>query len=186
MPNSPAAKLIQGFRIQNRTIGIVAGILITVLVLISQIRPKADKTQKSYLGQSDKKRGVRNNNPGNIRYSPANAWLGKVPITQNTDGSFEQFVEWRYGVLALIKLLSRYIVRYGTIEKMIRVYAPSVENNTAAYIQAVSSETGYPSNQALTVNRETLQRLTLSIAKHELGSAEWLTIDDFQKAYQLI
>lgn len=184
MPNSPAV-LIQGLRLQTRTIGIVAGILIAILVLISQIRPKTDKTQKSYLGQTGKPRGVRNNNPGNIRYSPANAWLGKVPISQNTDGSFEQFVEWRYGVLALIKLLSKYIVRYGTIEKMIRVYAPSVENNTEAYIRAVSNETGFPRNQAISVNRDTLQKLTLAIAKHEIG-ADWVTIEDFQKAYKLL
>lgn len=185
MPNSQVAKLIKGFRLQNRNIGIVAGILIVVLILISQIRPKTDKTQKSYLGQSGKPRGVRNNNPGNIRYSSTNPWFGKVPITQNTDGSFEQFVEWRYGVLALIKLLTKYIVRYGTIDKMIRVYAPSIENNTAAYIRAVSSETGFPSNQALTVTKDTLQKLTLAIAKHEVG-ADWVTVEDFQNAYLLI
>ena len=185
MQNSPVRQITELLKKQTKLIAWVAGAFIAVLVLISQLPPKTDKKQKSYLGQS-KVRGVRNNNPGNIRYSPANAWLGKIPITQNTDGSFEQFVEWRYGVLALIKLLSKYIVRYGTISKMISVYAPSVENNTNAYINAVSNETGYPANQVLTVNKETLKRLTLSIAKHELGSAEYLTLEDFNNAYSLL
>ncbi|MCA9329527.1 hypothetical protein KDA11_02695, partial [Candidatus Saccharibacteria bacterium] len=33
-------------------------------------------------------RGIRNNNPGNIRISN-NQWRGKIPVSQNTDGSFE-------------------------------------------------------------------------------------------------
>lgn len=185
MQNLQVRQITELLRKRTKLIAWIAGALIAVLVLISQLPPKADKKQKSYLGQS-KIRGVRNNNPGNIRYSPTNAWLGKVPISQNTDGSFEQFVEWRYGVLALIKLLSKYIVQYGTISKMISVYAPNSENNTVAYINAVSSETGYPSNQVLTVNKETLKRLTLSIAKHELGSAEYLTVEDFNNAYNLL
>lgn len=185
MQKSPVRQITELLKKRTTLIAWIAGALIAVLVLISQLPPKTDKTQKTYLGKS-KVRGVRNNNPGNIRYSPANAWLGKVPISQNTDGAFEQFVEWRYGVLALIKLLSKYIVRYGTISKMIAKYAPNTENNTVAYINAVSSETGYSANQVLTVTKETLKRLTLSIAKHELGSSEYLTEDDFNNAYQII
>ncbi len=182
---SQVQKLIRGNRIKSRTVGIVAGVMIVIMLFISQLRPKTDKTQKTYLGQSGKPRGVRNNNPGNIEYSPTNLWTGKIPFTQNNDGRFEQFVEWRYGVRALIKLLSTYIVRYGTIEKMIRVYAPSFENNTAAYIQAVSNETGYPSKQVLTTTKETLQKLTIAVAKHEVGSG-YVTEEDFNNAYNIL
>lgn len=174
------------FQQKKKIWAIVGGLLILIWVVITQIPPKKDTKQKSFLGQSDKPRGIRNNNPGNIRYSPLNNWDGKVPISQNTDGSFEQFVEFRYGVAALIKLLKKYIIRYGTIERMISVYAPSTENNTQAYIKSVVADTGFPSNQALTTTTETLRKLTLAIAKHETGSAEWVKNEDFNEAIKLV
>ena len=81
-------------------------------------------------------RGIRNNNPLNIRIG--NTWLGEV--TNPTDDEFEQFVHVCYGLRAGFILLKRYINRYklNTIEKIISRWAPHNENNTRSYIGQVA------------------------------------------------
>lgn len=81
-------------------------------------------------------RGIRNNNPLNIRIG--NTWLGEV--TNPSDNEFEQFVHVCYGLRAGFILLKRYINRYklNTIEKIISRWAPHNENNTRSYINQVA------------------------------------------------
>lgn len=81
-------------------------------------------------------RGIRNNNPLNIRIG--NVWLGEVP--NPTDKSFEQFVRIEYGIRAACVILRRYIRRYGrnTITSIVSAWAPASENNTIAYIDKVA------------------------------------------------
>lgn len=81
-------------------------------------------------------RGIRNNNPLNIRIG--NSWLGEV--TNPTDDEFEQYVHVCYGLRAGFILLKRYINRYklNTIEKIISRWAPGNENNTRSYINQVA------------------------------------------------
>lgn len=46
-------------------------------------------------------RGLRNNNPGNIRYSDATDWQGEVPASKKQDNAFEEFediVTWLSGI----------------------------------------------------------------------------------------
>lgn len=80
-------------------------------------------------------RGIRNNNPLNIRIG--NTWLGEV--SSPTDSDFEQFVSVRYGLRAAFCILRRYIRRYkrNTVRKIVTAWAPSMENNTERYIQLV-------------------------------------------------
>ena len=82
-------------------------------------------------------RGIRNNNPLNIRIG--NTWLGE---RQNpTDPAFEEFVSMAYGYRAAFCILRRYIRRYhkDTIAQIISTWAPSTENNTQRYIDCVSA-----------------------------------------------
>lgn len=79
-------------------------------------------------------RGIRNNNPFNIKKSSL-TWLGKV---EGSDPIFETFSELTYGVRAGLKLLSNYIKRgYDTPSKIIKRFAPSTENNVDNYIDFV-------------------------------------------------
>ena len=80
-------------------------------------------------------RGIRNNNPLNIRIG--NVWLGEVP--NPTDNEFEQFVSMFYGLRAGFILLRRYIRRYHvtTVPDIISRWAPGSENNTVKYINTV-------------------------------------------------
>lgn len=80
-------------------------------------------------------RGIRNNNPLNIRIG--NVWLGEV--ANPTDKEFEQFVTMEYGLRAAFVLLRRYINHYHryTVPEIISAWAPGTENNTTAYIDKV-------------------------------------------------
>ena len=92
-------------------------------------------------------RGIRNNNPLNIR--KGSDWKGERP--DQTDKAFEEFTSMEYGIRAGFIILRKYMTGYNgltqkfnTIEKMISRWAPTIENNTAAYISQVSKMTGIP------------------------------------------
>ena len=81
-------------------------------------------------------RGIRNNNPLNIRIG--NTWLGERK--NPTDTAFEEFVSIEYGYRAAFCVLRRYIRRYrkNTITAIVSTWAPSTENNTQRYIDFVA------------------------------------------------
>ena len=87
-------------------------------------------------------RGIRNNNPLNIRRSK-DQWQGLR--AQQTDASFCQFESLEYGWRAAFYLLTRtYYHKYRlyTIRMIINKWAPPNENLTETYIQNVSRLTG--------------------------------------------
>lgn len=99
-------------------------------------------------------RGLRNNNPGNIRHD-GTCWQGeRVP---STDRAFKQFTSMAYGYRAMFKLLTNYARLHGcqTIRKIISRWAPPSENDTAAYIATVSRLTGIAPDQTSTSPRTT-------------------------------
>lgn len=125
-------------------------------------------------------RGIRNNNPGNIRHGKSK-WQGMS--TGQTDPSFVQFTAPEYGIRALAVLLKNYIAGgTNTISKVIAKYAPSSENNTAAYIAQVEKNTGIGRNEPLTANDLTL--LVTAIIRHENGTQPY-PIETIQKGVQL-
>jgi hypothetical protein len=79
-------------------------------------------------------RGIRNNNPLNIRLNPDNRWQGKVPPKHNSDGAFEQFEDPIMGLrAAAVLLIAHYDRRHlDTIRKLVEVWAPPNENDTEA------------------------------------------------------
>ena len=93
-------------------------------------------------------RGIRNNNPLNIRRSK-DQWKG-LSKTQN-DRSFCQFESLEYGWRAAFYLLTRtYYHKYRlyTIRGIVSRWAPSSENNTEAYIANVARLTGIAPRRA--------------------------------------
>lgn len=83
-------------------------------------------------------RGVRNNNPANIRLG--SKWRGMTET--QTDKAFCQFKNMTWGVRALIALLRTYVKKYHlhTIPEIITRFAPPSDgNNTAHYIDFVNS-----------------------------------------------
>ncbi|NHQ98148.1 internal virion protein D [Escherichia coli] len=112
-------------------------------------------------------RGIRNNNPGNIRVSK-DQWEGMT----GDDGAFVTFDSPESGVRALGKnLLSYGRQGYDSIEKIINRWAPPNENDTQAYIDSVVAATGIPATQSLDLsNPDTLSSLVQAISFHETGS----------------
>lgn len=90
---------------------------------------------------SDKTRGIRNNNPGNIRWG--DDWQGLVPQAQRTDKSFCQFIKPEYGIRAMIIILRNYQRKHrlSTISGIINRWAPTNENDTQSYINSVAKAT---------------------------------------------
>ena len=113
-------------------------------------------------------RGIRNNNPLNIRVG--NVWLGEVP--NPTDNEFEQFVSMFYGLRAGFILLRRYIRRYHltTVPDIISRWAPGSENNTVKYIDTVCQLSGIaPDAQIKYEDEETLVNLVDAMILVECG-----------------
>lgn len=84
-------------------------------------------------------RGVRNNNPTNIRIG-AN-FRGEI---KGLDKEFATFCEPKYGIRAFFVLINTYQTKYNlnTIEKIVSRFAPSNENHTSEYIKSVSDYLG--------------------------------------------
>lgn len=99
-------------------------------------------------------RGLRNNNPGNIRLSATTRWQGEVRPSQ--DKSFCQFRTMAYGYRAQIKLLQNYIRKHGriTVEEILVRYAPASENNTRTYIDSVCRQMGGVYSKMYVINPE--------------------------------
>ena len=95
-------------------------------------------------------RGLRNNNPGNIRIS-TQIYTGEK--TPSTDTAFKQFQSMAYGYRAMFVVLTTYFKKYGlnTISKIINRWAPPNENNTANYIAKVSEWSGIPKDEVLSL-----------------------------------
>lgn len=127
-------------------------------------------------------RGIRNNNPLNIRIG--NTWLGERP--NPTDPAFEEFVTMEYGLRAAFLILRRYIRRYkkNTISSIVSTWAPSSENNTLKYIERVAQMTHLsPDDPIDYYDREAMCKLVAAMAQVECGQP----IDDAKiiKAYEM-
>lgn len=115
-------------------------------------------------------RGLRNNNPGNIRLSRT-VWQGEVRPSQ--DKSFCQFRTMAYGYRALIKLLQNYRKQNGcrTISDFINRWAPPTENNTSGYINRVCKEMQVLDSYVPDVNdRVTMCAFAAAISQVENGA----------------
>ena len=82
-------------------------------------------------------RGIRNNNPLNIRRSKFK-WVGK--ITPGNDSDFEEFDTIEHGIRAAVLIIRKYITKYGinTPQGIIARWAPASENDTKAYVAYVT------------------------------------------------
>ena len=149
-------------------------------------KPKASAATmaKSYLGKNAT-RGIKNNNPLNIRRS-GNAWKGKIPFDRSTDQQFEQFEKWVYGVRAAIKNIKTHYGRgKNTIRTLVYVWAPPTENETGAYVNHVVNRTGISADSPFVWNKETVRKIVQAMALMETAS-DVVTDDDFNAAWALV
>ncbi|SHM46656.1 hypothetical protein SAMN05216593_10148 [Pseudomonas asturiensis] len=126
-------------------------------------------------------RGISNNNPGNIDYNSRNDWQGQIGIEEGVaKPRFARFDSPENGIRALAKLLINYRGKDGTpgiglqgidtVRETINRWAPAVENNTDAYVRAVSAEAGVLPNESINIrDRRILLAVVTAIIKHENG-----------------
>lgn len=138
----------------------------------------------------DKKlpRGIRNNNPLNIR--KGNNWKGEV--SSSGDPAFEQFVSMQMGVRAGFKILKNYMTGYGgrvkaltNVHDIIHRWAPPSENNCRAYIESVCKFSGlYEFERLQFTDRTKMIALVDGMIRVECGQP--VSLDIIASAYDLI
>ncbi|BET96512.1 structural protein [Xenorhabdus taiwanensis] len=129
-------------------------------------------------------RGIRNNNPGNIRHG--DQWQGLC--SRQTDKSFCQFIAPEYGIRAMLKILRNYVKLYGdnTIRQFISRWAPPNENDTESYITYVSQTVGVSSHAVIDVNDKSIMTaLTKAMIQMENGKQPYSEAT-FEKAFELL
>lgn len=121
-------------------------------------------------------RGVRNNNPGNIR--AGDKWQG---LTGVDDAGFCQFDTPEHGIRALAKVLMSYQYKHGlrTLRQMVTRWAPPVENDTESYIESVCAQCYASPDNPYTLTPSRLYPLVAAIIKHENGQQPY-THDQLQ------
>lgn len=128
-------------------------------------------------------RGLKNNNPGNLRHSN-DKWQGEV---KGSDKAFKTFSSIEWGYRAMFKLLQNYQKLYGlnTLEDMINRYAPPVENHTDNYISAVEQSAKVRRNVPIdTKNKDVMIRVVSAMSRVENGVPAVLS--DVEKGWELL
>lgn len=117
-------------------------------------------------------RGIRNNNPGNLRPLPGGQkWLGELEPDQGPMGKYSRFEFPWQGWRAMAIDVYGDIARDGldTIQKLVTEYAPAADkNNETEYVGVLVDALKISKDLRLNVylHGPTLLR---AIAKHELG-----------------
>ena len=128
-------------------------------------------------------RGYQNNNPGNI-VKDGHTWTGEKATS--TDKNFKQFTSMPYGYRALFTNIHAYLnVGVNTIEKIISKWAPPSENDTKAYIAAVSKSVGLsPTTPVSFTDAPTMRKIVAAISQHENGIPA--NMSDIDQGYKLL
>ena len=126
-------------------------------------------------------RGMRNNNPLNIRRVAGTKWKGQR--AEQTDRSFVQFESLEYGIRAAFCILETYRRKYKAVcvEDIINRWAPPSENDTRKYIETVCRLTGFGGKERLEESQ--LPALVCAMAFVECGAP--ISKETISKAYSL-
>lgn len=128
-------------------------------------------------------RGLRNNNPGNIRRSRV-CYKGEVRPSRDPD--FKEFSTMAYGYRAVFVLLDTYRSRYGlaTIRQMLNRYAPPTENFTEGYVRFVADYSGVMPDEVVdTRSEKDMIPIVAAMSKIENGVAA--NIADVERGWEL-
>lgn len=123
-------------------------------------------------------RGVRCNNPGNIRHGAK--WQGLADVQDDPD--FCQFKDPTWGIRAMATTLIAYQDKHAlnTVEGIINRWAPPNENDTTAYVNAVCNSAGFGRRQQLDLHRyDRLRPLMEAIIVHENGNGPLKTVNSW-------
>lgn len=131
------------------------------------IEPYGVKRQEKYIDRKMETRGIRNNNPLNIR--KGSQWKGMAE--NQLDKDFVQFKNMIQGIRAGIITLRTYFNKHNinTIEGIIKRWAPASENNTKAYIEFVCKETQNERDDTIIWEKWNIFYIMKAMSKYESG-----------------
>jgi hypothetical protein len=133
---------------------------------------------------------------GNIK-NKGKRYAGEITPKGN---KHKKFSEWKYGAAGMIAHLQRYLSggfcrdnkkictgKLNTIEKLVYVYAPPIENDTEGYIKFVVKETGFKRDQILNqTDKSTMWKLTKAMSKMESRQAtQYYTEGVFNEGWEI-
>ena len=129
-------------------------------------------------------RGIRNNNPLNIRHNRNNRWQGVYE--KQTDPEFVRFASMQFGIRAGFVIIRNYIkAGHKDVASIISRWAPSKENNTEAYIRHVCEMADLSPFQELKFeDKPTMLRLVDAMIRVECGKPVSQT--DIQRGYEMV
>ena len=122
-------------------------------------------------------RGLRNNNPGNIRLGTVRY---KGERAKSSDAAFRQFESMEWGYRAMFVLLHTYALKHNchTLRSMINRYAPPIENHTENYIRRVAYASHLSPDETIsTTDRGIMTAVVAAMSEVENGvEADMATI----------
>lgn len=115
-------------------------------------------------------RGIRNNNPLNIRLCKGRRTYWQGMRFPQTDEEFVQFESMEMGYRAACLILFTYRKRYNrrTIRQIITRWAPRTENNTNVYIYHVCEWMHIP-NPDHVITMDEIPSLLMAMTRQETG-----------------
>lgn len=128
-------------------------------------------------------RGIRNNNPLNIRYSKKNNWQGRVK--DKKDPQFEEFTTMSYGYRAAFLIIHKYMTLYNlrTPFQICARWAPIGDNNNPSeYAKFVCNRMGCGLNDELDF-RDPSQMIRLAAAMTEMENGKGVAWEFIKRGY---
>lgn len=133
---------------------------------------------------TDMARGLRNNNPLNIRKNNTK-WQGLAE--EQKDKSFFTFVAPEWGYRAALRTLQNYNRVHGltTIRQWVNRWAPPCENPTDKYLEFVCEKTGMPADaEPRITNKVIMCNIVAAMSHFENGRPA--IIEDIYKGWELL
>ncbi|MBK5073242.1 structural protein, partial [Budviciaceae bacterium CWB-B4] len=115
-------------------------------------------------------------------------WKGQLPYDPAIEKRFCRFESPEYGIRALMSLLGTYQRKYAlnSVDGIIGRWAPTIENNTNAYVNAVAKALGVsPMDWIRVSDKKTAIGLAKAIVQHENGSQPYPD-EVFERAFNLL
>ncbi len=120
-------------------------------------------------------RGLRNNNPGNIRLG---SFRYKGEKAKSSDSAFRQFESVEWGYRAMFVLLHTYATKRNcrTLRQIINRYAPPTENFTEGYLRIVARATHLsPDAEISTTDGAMMTAIVAAMSEVENGTKANMT-----------
>jgi len=136
--------------------------------------------------------GQRNNNPGNIRTSDANDWIGKISDPNNLSG-YEMFLDSLFGVRALDKLLGNYGSKRNikTARGLVERFTPASDNPeeegfipTTKYAEAIANNLGVDIDDEIDLTDSEVRNKVIPVIAN-IESQQDVSVNEINKARTL-